>query len=115
VILQFKKPKSSPAYSPSPPWTDGQIITRNSDGTLFIYSASFNALTIKPNVAGINKDAGGFLVVNMPTPVAGTDAANKNYVDSHAGTGGIPDAPADGGTYARESSTWTKTYDGGAY
>lgn len=103
-----------PSYSPSPPWTDGQIITRD-DGTLFVYSLVWNAITVSPNMAGINKDANGFLVKNLPPPVSGTDVANKDYVDSHAGTGGIPDAPTDGGTYARQSSAWTQIYDGGAY
>jgi hypothetical protein len=29
--------------------------------------------------------------------------------------GGIPEAPTDGGTYARQSTAWTKNWDGGSY
>ncbi len=29
--------------------------------------------------------------------------------------GGVPEAPTDGGTYARESSNWTKDWDSGSY
>lgn len=33
-------------------------------------------------VGGIAVDAGGFRIVNVATPTAGTDATNKNYVDA---------------------------------
>ena len=29
--------------------------------------------------------------------------------------GGIPEAPTDGGTYARENTAWVDTWDGGAF
>ena len=104
-------------YTPPPPWTDGQAVVRDSDGTRFVYSISLNTLSVDSNIAGVNKDANGFMVKNLPAPVNNADAANKQYVDTHgSGTGGgIPEAPTDGGTYARESSAWTKTWDGGAY
>ncbi len=35
-------------------------------------------------VGGVAIDAGGFLISNVASPVSGTDAANKNYVDSVA-------------------------------
>ena len=105
----------APTYSPSPPWTDGQTVVRNSDGVLFIYSASTNALSVDPNLAGIAKDAQGYTIHNIPTPVASGDVAPKSYVDAHAGGGGIADAPSDGNTYSRLNATWTSTVDGGAY
>jgi len=104
-----------PTYSPAPPWTNGQTVVRNSDGVLFIYSTSLNALTVDNNLAGVAKDAHGNVIKNLPTPVNSGDAANKSYVDSHAGGGGIVEAPVDGGIYARQNSAWTSTYDGGAY
>jgi hypothetical protein len=104
------------SYSPSPPWTDGQAVTRNPDGVLFTYSAATNALTIQPNVSGIAKNANGFIVQNLPTPANGGDAANKSYVDAHAGSGGgIADAPSDGKTYSRLNAAWTSIIDGGSY
>jgi hypothetical protein len=105
-----------PTYSPSPPWTDGQAVTRNVDGVLFTFSASLNALTVNPNVSGIAKDAHSFIVKNLPTPTNSGDAANKAYVDAHAGSGGgIADAPSDGNTYSRQNAAWTSIMDGGAY
>ena len=104
-----------PTYSQAPPWTDGQTVVRNSDGVLFIYSASLNALSVDNNLAGVAKDAHGNVIKNLPTPVNSGDAANKSYVDSHAGGGGISEAPTDGRTYARQNSSWTYVYDGGAY
>jgi len=104
-----------PTYSPAPPWTDGQTVVRNSDGVLFIYSKSLNALTVDNNLSGVAKDAHGYVIKNLPTPVNSGDAANKSYVDSHAGGGGISEAPTDGRTYARQNSSWTYVYDGGAY
>jgi hypothetical protein len=103
-----------PTYSPSPPWTDGQLVTRNSDGVLFIYSASLNALTIDPNVSGAIKDAGSFRIQNLSAPSSGGDATNKTYVDTYVG-GGVSEAPTDGKTYARQNTAWTSTLDGGAY
>jgi len=35
------------------------------------------------------------------------EAANKNYVDQQIAAGGVPDAPTDGKTYGRVSSTWS--------
>lgn len=101
-----------PTYSPQPPWTNGQAVIRNTDGVLFTYSKTLNALTIKPNVSGIAKDAGNYIIKNLPTPSISGDAANKAYVDTH---GGIPEAPTDSGTYARQNTAWVKIYDGGAY
>ena len=105
----------SPSYSPAPPWTNGQQVTRTSDGVLFIYSVANNALTVDPSLAGVAKDTGGHTIMNLPTPTNSGDAANKAYVDAHAGGGGIADAPSDGNTYARLNAAWTHTYDGGAY
>jgi hypothetical protein len=103
-------------YTPAPPWTDGQQVTRSSDGVLFIYSASLNALTVDPSLAGAAKDVGGFTIINVPNPVNSGDVANKSYVDAHAGGGGgIAEAPSDGKTYARQNVAWVSTYDGGAY
>jgi hypothetical protein len=82
---------------------------------LFIYSASLNALTVDNNLAGAAKSAGGYAIQNLPSPVNAGDAANKSYVDSHGGGGGIAEAPTDGGTYARRNTNWTSIYDGGAY
>ena len=105
----------APTYSPSPPWVDGQTVIRNSDGVLFIYSKSLNALTVDPSLAGVAKDAGGYIIQNLPAPALGGDAANKAYVDAHSGGGGIADAPSDGKTYSRLNAAWTSTYDGGTY
>jgi hypothetical protein len=102
-------------YTPAPPWINGQKVTRNSDGVLFIYSTSLNALTVDPSLAGVAKDIGGFTIINVPNPTNSGDVANKAYVDSHAGGGGITEAPTDGKTYARRNSAWTSIYDGGAY
>jgi hypothetical protein len=107
---------SLPTYSPVPPWSNGQQVTRNTDGVLFIYSASLNALTINPNVSGIAKNANSFIVKNLPTPTNSGDAANKSYVDTHVGGGGgIADAPSDGFTYSRINASWTHAMDGGSY
>jgi len=43
-----------------------------------------------------------------------TDGAWE-LIPTGSGTGGIAEAPTDGKTYARQSSAWTSTYDGGAY
>jgi hypothetical protein len=72
-------------------------------------------LTVDPNVAGIEKDANNYMIKNLPSPVDNSDAANKLYVDTTGGSGGISEAPTDGGIYARQNSTWTETYDGGSY
>jgi hypothetical protein len=104
----------SPTYSPAQPWADGQLVTRSPDGVLFTYSASLNALTIDPNISGIAKNANLFAITNLPTtPTNANDAASKSYVDAYVG--GTPEAPNDGGTYARRSLGWTSIYDGGAY
>jgi hypothetical protein len=104
-------------YTPSPPWTDGQQVTRAVDGVLFTYSGALNALTIVPNLSGVLKDANGFIIQNLPTPSSSGDAANKAYVDAHAGSGGggIAEAPTDGGTYMRQNAAWTRNLDGGTY
>ena len=105
-----------PTYSPSPPWTDGATVTRNSDGVLFIFSAATNSLTVDSNIAGASKSIGGHSITDLPTPVSPNDAANKAYVDAHVGGGGgIAEAPTDGGTYSRQNSAWTKVIDGGTY
>jgi hypothetical protein len=96
-------------YTPAGPWADGQVVTRNYDGVGFTYSASLNALTVNPNLSASVKDANSFIVQNLPAPTNGGDAANKTYVDSHAGSGGgIPDAPSDGSSYGRLNAAWTK-------
>jgi hypothetical protein len=75
-----------------------------------------NALTVDFNVAGIAKDANGFIVKNLPSPANNGDAANKAYVDAHAGGGGgITDAPSDGFTYTRLNAAWVHVIDGGSY
>jgi len=103
-------------YTPAPPWSDGAQVTRNSDGVVFIYSSSLNALTVDPSLAGVAKDAGGFAITNLPTtPTNPGDAASKAYVDAHAGGGGIVDAPSDGNVYARLNAAWTNIYDAGTY
>jgi hypothetical protein len=95
-------------YTPVGPWTDGQTVTRNYDGVGFTYSASLNALTINPNLSASIKNANNFKIQNVPDPTANLDAANKEYVDSHAGSGGgIPEAPTDGQQYGRQSSAWS--------
>jgi hypothetical protein len=95
-------------YTPTGPWTDGQVVVRNLDGVGFIYSASLNALTVDSNNSYSVKNANSYIVQNLPAPTNGGDAANKTYVDSHAGSGGgIPEAPTDGQLYGRESSAWS--------
>jgi hypothetical protein len=80
-------------YTPSGPWNDGQVVVRNSDGVGFTYSASLNALAINPNISYITKNANNFIIQNLPAPTVGGDAANKTYVDAHAGPPG-PTGPA---------------------
>lgn len=43
------------------------------------------------------------------------DGAWQVAVPTSGPGGGIPEAPTDGGTYARQNTAWTSTYDGGAY
>jgi hypothetical protein len=106
-------PRPSPSaawtdYTPAGPWTDGQTVVRNLDGVGFIYSVSLNALTVVANSSFIAKNANSYAINNLPAPAAGGDAANKAYVDSHAGSGGgIPEAPNDGNLYGRESLAWS--------
>jgi hypothetical protein len=39
-------------------------------------------------------------------PTSALQAATKQYVDAHAGTGGISEAPSDGKYYTRRNATW---------
>jgi hypothetical protein len=75
-------------FTPTGPWADGTVVVRNLDGVGFTYSASLNALTVNPNISYIAKNANNFKITNLPDPTSNLDAANKEYVDSHAGTGG---------------------------
>ena len=93
-------------YTPTGPWADGTQVTRNVDGVGFTYLAAYNALVINPNKSASVKDANNFIVKNLPTPTVGGDAANKNYVDTHSGGGGLADAPSDGTYYGRYNATW---------
>lgn len=95
-------------YTPVGPWADGTVVVRNDDGVGFTYSASLNALTVNPNLSYSIKNANDNIIENLPTPVNTGDAANKAYVDAHAGGGGgIPEAPTDGQQYGRQSSAWS--------
>jgi hypothetical protein len=88
---KFFKPETRLAYTdytPPGPWTDGQQVTRNYDGVGFTYSALLNTLTVNPNKSVSIKDANSFIIQNLPAPSVGGDAANKTYVDAHAGGGG---------------------------
>src|ERR1700751_890348 len=99
-------------YTPAGPWADGTIVTRNSDGVGFTYNETLNTLTIIPNKSYIQKDSNNFAIINVPDPVNNLDVANKEYVDSHGGTGGgIPDSPTDGKIYGRGGATpaWVPT------
>ena len=93
-------------YTPTGPWADGTVVTRNADGVGFTYLASYNALVINPNKSASVKDANNFIVKNLPAPTVGGDAANKTYVDAHSGGGGLSDAPSDGTYYGRFNTTW---------
>jgi hypothetical protein len=75
-------------FTPPGPWTDGTVVVRNLDGVGFTYNASLNALIINPNISYIAKNANSFIIQNLPDPTNALDAANKEYVDAHAGTGG---------------------------
>ncbi len=94
-------------YSPPGPWVDGASVVRNYDGVGFTYNATLNTLTVNPNKSASIKDANSFIVKNLPTPTNTGDAANKAYVDSHSGSGGITDAPNDGQQYGRQSLAWS--------
>jgi hypothetical protein len=94
-------------FSPPGPWSDGTVVTRNIDGVGFTYSLSLNALLINPNLSASVKNANSFIIQNLPAPSVGGDAANKTYVDAHAGSGGgIADAPSDSTYYGRYNATW---------
>lgn len=93
-------------FTPSGPWTDGTVVVRNLDGIGFQYSASLNALIVIPNESFSVKNANNNIITNLPAPTNGGDAANKTYVDGHAGGGGLADAPSDGTLYGRESAAW---------
>ena len=95
-------------YTPTGPWADGTIVTRNADGVGFTYLEAYNALVINPNLSASVKDSNNFIIKNLPTPSVGTDVANKNYVDAHSGGGGLADAPSDGSLYGRLNAAWTK-------
>jgi hypothetical protein len=41
-------------------------------------------------------------------PVAPLEAATKEYVDNHSGSGGIPEAPMDHLSYGRMDADWTR-------
>jgi hypothetical protein len=94
-------------FTPVGPWADGTTVVRNLDGIGFTYSASLNALIVIPNESFSIKDANNFIVQNLPAPTNGGDAANKTYVDGHAGGGGLADAPSDSTLYGRMNATWT--------
>jgi hypothetical protein len=89
--LQSLKPTPRLAYTdytPPGPWSDGQSVVRNYDGVGFTYSASLNALSIIPNQSNSTKDSNSNKIINVPDPTNNLDAANKEYVDTHAGSGG---------------------------
>src|SRR5262245_17751106 len=46
-------------------------------------------------------------------PTSAMQAASKQYVDAKAGSGGIPDAPADGNLYGRKNHNWSVVVSGG--
>jgi hypothetical protein len=93
-------------YTPPGPWADGQVVVRNYDGVGFTYSATLNTLSVIPNQSSSTKDSNNHKIINVPDPTGNLDAANKEYVDSHAGTGGIPEAPSDGSSYGRMNAAW---------
>src|SRR5262245_25593347 len=47
-------------------------------------------------------------------PTTAMQAATKQYVDTHSGAGGIPEAPITGLTYGRKNATWVTVTSGGA-
>jgi len=75
-------------YTPTGPWADGTVVTRNIDGVGFIYNATLNTLTVVPNKSYATKNSNNFPIINVPDPANNLDAANKEYVDAHAGGGG---------------------------
>jgi hypothetical protein len=94
-------------FTPPGPWTDGTVVVRNFDGVGFTYNASLNALIVNPNVSYSAKNANHFIIQNLPDPTNALDAANKEYVDGHAGSGGgIADAPSDSSYYGRYNASW---------
>jgi hypothetical protein len=75
-------------FTPTGPWADGTVVVRNLDGVGFTYSASLNALIVNSNLSASVKNANNHIIQNLPTPTNTGDAANKAYVDAHAGPPG---------------------------
>ena len=72
------------------------------------------ATGINARVARAGDTMLGFLTLNAD-PTNNLHAATKQYVDTHGGgSGGIPDAPADGNTYGRNNNAWAVVGGGAA-
>lgn len=91
------------------------------DGTLTAYFRAddrwSNLVAVKLNqLAGATSGAflpltGGTLtgpLILAADPTTALGAATKQYVDAHAGGGGIADAPSDGSAYGRLNAAWAK-------
>lgn len=78
------------AYSSAPAYPiEGQIWYKNDTKQLFAYDgSSWYSVAITSGAMTANLDMGGFLINNLGTPVAGTDAANKDYVDTKVSLAG---------------------------
>ncbi|CDX52988.1 hypothetical protein MPL1032_160127 [Mesorhizobium plurifarium] len=71
----------------------------NFNGLIQVQQATINQGTFSGSltaVSGATVNMGGNRITNVGTPIAGTDAATKDYVDSLAGIGAAKDTEQDG-------------------
>jgi hypothetical protein len=84
---------------------DGTAESGSDSGSNFILYPISDTNSMKPAALAFNRATGLGTIAGDPTAALGI--ATKQYVDAHAGGGGISDAPNDGTAYARKSAAWS--------
>jgi hypothetical protein len=105
----FNEQNTSGGQYPDLPLANGKILVGHSDGFAWERDPSYIALSAF-GAPGANISFNGYRLTSMATPVAGTDGANKDYVDSVATGLQVKTEAVIGSTAALPSNV----YDGGA-